>query len=66
MIAESRIKKYDGEKVTFCYERHEDGEKVEEEIDEFKRKMNNWQTRILLTFAINPLRCEKCGAIMRP
>jgi len=109
-IAESRIKKYDGEKVTFVYERHEDGQKIEEELDvfdfigrvirhipeknfkmiryygiyakntkhknkffklvnekvaDFKRKMNNWQTRIMLTFGVNPLRCEKCGAQMK-
>ncbi|UZW14186.1 transposase [Clostridium pasteurianum] len=32
-IAESRIIKYDGKKVTFRYERHEDGEEVVEEID---------------------------------
>jgi len=32
-IAESRIIKYDGEKVTFWYERHEDGKRIEETID---------------------------------
>nr|WP_312891134.1 transposase [Clostridium thailandense] len=32
-IAESRITKYDGKKVTFYYERHEDGKRVEETID---------------------------------
>lgn len=32
-IAESRIIKYDGEKVTFWYERHEDGKRVEETIE---------------------------------
>ncbi|UZW13755.1 transposase [Clostridium pasteurianum] len=109
-IAESRIIKYDGKKVTFRYERHEDGEEVVEEIDvidfigrvirhipeknfkmiryygiyakntrhknkffklvnekvaEFKRKINNWQTRILLTFGVNPLKCEKCGIQMK-
>ncbi|AJA46945.1 transposase for insertion sequence element IS801 [Clostridium pasteurianum DSM 525 = ATCC 6013] len=109
-IAESRIIKYDGKKVTFRYERHEDGEEVVEEIDvidfigrvirhipeknfkmiryygiyakntrhknkffklvnekvaEFKRKINNWQTRILLTFGVNPLKCEKCGTQMK-
>ncbi len=32
-IAESRIIRYDGEKVTFWYERHEDGKRVEETID---------------------------------
>jgi hypothetical protein len=32
-IAESRIIKYDGKKVTFYYERHEDGKRVEEAID---------------------------------
>jgi hypothetical protein len=32
-IAESRIIKYDGKKVTFYYERHEDGKRVEETID---------------------------------
>lgn len=31
-IADSRIIKYDGEKVTIHYERHEDGKKVEEEM----------------------------------
>ncbi|WP_051931349.1 transposase [Clostridium sp. KNHs214] len=35
VIAESRIKRYDGEKVTFVYERHEDGQKIEEELDVF-------------------------------
>lgn len=33
VMAESRIKKYDGEKVTYWYERHEDGKRVEETID---------------------------------
>jgi DNA-directed RNA polymerase subunit RPC12/RpoP len=32
-IAESRIISYDGQKVTFYYERHEDGKRVEETID---------------------------------
>lgn len=32
-IAESRIIKYDGRKVTFYYERHEDGKRVEEVLD---------------------------------
>lgn len=32
-IAESRIIKYDGEKVTFWYERHEDGKRIEETIE---------------------------------
>lgn len=32
-IAESRITGYDGEKVTFWYERHEDGKRVEETIE---------------------------------
>jgi hypothetical protein len=33
VIAESRILDYDGEKVTFYYERHEDGKRVVETID---------------------------------
>lgn len=32
-IAESRIIKYDGQKVTFWYERHEDGQRIEETIE---------------------------------
>jgi predicted RNA-binding Zn-ribbon protein involved in translation (DUF1610 family) len=32
VIAESRIIKYEGRKVTYCYERHEDNKYVEEEI----------------------------------
>lgn len=109
-IAESRILKYDGKKVVFYYERHEDGVRVEEELDvldfigkiirhipeknfkmiryygiyakntkhknkffklidekvaEFKKKMKNWQTRILLTFGVNPLNCPSCGRKMR-
>lgn len=35
-IAESRIVKYDGEKVTFYYERHEDGKRIEVEIDAYE------------------------------
>lgn len=38
---------------------------VDEKVAEFKRKMNNWQTRIVLTFGVNPLICEKCGAQMK-
>jgi hypothetical protein len=38
---------------------------VDEKVAELKRKMNNWQTRILLTFGVNPLKCEKCGAQMK-
>lgn len=109
-IAESRILKYDGDKVKFYYERHEDGKRVEEEIDvfdfigriirhipeknfkmiryygiyakntrhkdkvykvidekvaEYRRKMKRWQIRILVTFGINPLSCETCGAQIR-
>lgn len=33
VMAESRIIKYDGKQVTFWYERHEDGKRVEETID---------------------------------
>ncbi|KZL90688.1 putative transposase [Clostridium magnum DSM 2767] len=109
-IAESRILKYDGKKVVFYYERHEDRVRVEEELDvlnfigkiirhipeknfkmiryygiyakntkhknkffklidekvaEFKKKMKIWQTRILLTFGVNPLNCPSCGRKMR-
>ena len=32
-IAESRIIKYDGERVTFFYERHEDNKRIEVELD---------------------------------
>jgi len=32
-IAESRIINYDGGKVRFYYERHEDGKRIEEEVD---------------------------------
>jgi hypothetical protein len=35
-IAESRIIKYDGEKVTFFYERHEDNKRIEVELDVFE------------------------------
>lgn len=40
-IADSRIIKYDGEKVAIYYERHEDGKRIEEEMDalEFIRKV---------------------------
>ncbi len=40
-IAESRIISYDGKKVTFYYERHEDGERIEETVDaiEFIKKL---------------------------
>lgn len=40
-IADSRIIKYDGRKVTIYYQRHEDGKRVEEEMDalEFIRKV---------------------------
>ena len=40
-IAESRIKGYDGKEVTFYYERHEDGEKVEVTLsaEEFIKKV---------------------------
>lgn len=40
-IADSRIIKYDGNKVTIYYERHEDGKRVEEEMDalEFIKKV---------------------------
>lgn len=40
-IAESRILSYDGTKVRFYYVRHEDGQRVEEEIDaiEFIRRL---------------------------
>jgi len=40
-IANSRIVKYDGKKVTIWYERHEDGQRVEEEMDvmEFIKKV---------------------------
>lgn len=40
-IADSRIIKYDGEKVTIYYERHEDGKRIEEEMDalEFIKKV---------------------------
>lgn len=40
-IADSRIIKYDGKKVTIYYERHEDGKRVEEEMDaiEFIKKV---------------------------
>lgn len=110
VIAESRILKYDGRKVVFYYERHEDGVRVEEELDaidfigkvirhipeknfkmiryygiyakntkhknkffklidekvaEFRKKMKNWQTRILLTFGVNPLSCTSCGRQMK-
>lgn len=33
VMAESRIIKYDGENVTYWYERHEDGQRVEETIN---------------------------------
>lgn len=35
-IAESRIIKYDGKKVTFFYERHEDSKRIEVELDVFE------------------------------
>lgn len=35
-IAESRIIKYDGEKVTFWYQRHEDNKRIEVELDAFE------------------------------
>lgn len=38
---------------------------IDEKVAEFKRKMRNWQTRILLTFGVNPLSCPKCGEKMR-
>lgn len=40
-MAESRIMSYDGKKVTFYYESHEDGKKIEETIDaiEFIKKL---------------------------
>ena len=40
-MAESRIISYDGEKVTYYYERHEDGERIEETVDaiEFIKKL---------------------------
>jgi predicted Zn-dependent protease with MMP-like domain len=40
-IANSRIVKYDGKKVTIYYEKHEDGQRVEEEMDvmEFIKKV---------------------------
>lgn len=108
-IAESRIVKYDGSKVTIKYERHEDGKKVELEMDvlefigkvishlpdknfkmiryygmysknnkhkgkffklvhdklmEANRKLRRWKYRILKSFGIDPLKCEKCGKQM--
>ena len=35
-IAESRIIKYDGKKVTFWYQRHEDNKRIEVELDAFE------------------------------
>jgi hypothetical protein len=35
-ISESRIIDYDGEYVTFCYERHEDGKRIKEKIHAFE------------------------------
>ena len=40
-MAESRILSYDGENVTYYYERHEDGKRIEETVDaiEFIKKL---------------------------
>lgn len=38
---------------------------IDKKVAEFKKKMKNWQTRILLTFGVNPLSCSKCGKQMR-
>lgn len=79
VIAASRIDKYDGDFVTFHYNRHEDDAYVEETIPVMDfierlirhipekhyiyRSFNQWHTAILSAFGYHPLKCE-CGTTM--
>ena len=80
VIATSRIDKYDGDFVTFHYNRHEDEQYVEETIPVMEfierliqhipekhhvyRSFNQWRTAILSAFGYDPLKCE-CGTTMQ-
>lgn len=109
VMAESRIIDYDGEYVTFWYQRHEDDLIILEKIHayefisriivhipdynfkqirfygayhnstilkidvvkllskekaDYKRKLNNWRSLILLSFNSDPLNCPVCKNIM--
>lgn len=79
VIATSRIDHYDGDFVTFHYNRHEDDKYVEETIPvmefiqhliqhipekhHFYRSLNQWRNAILSSFGYDPLKCE-CGRAM--
>ena len=63
VIATSRIDKYDGEMVTFHYNRHGDGQYMEETIPNSVvpfRSFNQWRTAILSSFGYDPLVCPDC------
>ena len=78
VIATSRIDSYDGDTVTFHYNRHEDNKYVVEKIPAldfisraiskeahpFLLNFNKWRSSIISSFGYDPLKCPHCGKTM--
>ncbi len=67
VTATSRIDAYDGEYVTYHYNRHEDNklyQAVSKEAHKIFLDFNRWRTAILSVFGYDPLKCPHCGKAM--